>query len=97
MEVQLTGKYKAISDEYGWNLVESVTRNKVKKGEKGVNAEKTGEVYEANNVIGYNMSFEGVLKKVIHLNLHNKKLPVTLKEFLEEYRKEKNTVEQLIK
>jgi hypothetical protein len=96
MEIKISDKYRLVSQEVGFDVIEKVVRHKNKKGEKGINAEKTGETYESDNVLGYNMSLEGAIKKLIHLTLHTKKLKLTLSEFLEEYKKEKERIEELI-
>jgi len=67
-----------------FDLVEKVVRSK----------KDSEETYEAENVLGYDMQIENCIKKIIAERLKDNKETVSLKQFLEEYKKEK---EQLLK
>jgi len=96
MEIKLTEKYSLVSQEHGYDLVEKVTRHKIKEGTRGKNAEKTGETYEAVNTIAYNVTIEYAIEKVCHLNLHDKLKEVDLKQFIVELKKEREELSKLI-
>jgi len=80
------------SSEGGFNLSKRVKRNKVDDDNK-----PTGETYDFDFVVGYNMSLQSCIKKIIHINHCSKDEVVTLKEYLELYRKEVKEIENLIK
>ena len=62
-----------------FNLLERIIRtNKVTK-------EKTNET----KVLGYDMSFEVCLSEILNLRLQEKKKTVTIKDYIEEYKKER--------
>jgi hypothetical protein len=86
MEIVI-GKFKIISTDNYYDLVEMVTRNKKVKGEDGKSTLNTGETYEGYNTICYNCTLEHCIRKIIHLMLHEKQVPLTLNEFLLEYKK----------
>ena len=62
-----------------FDLVEIVERKKK-------NSEDT---YSAESVVGYDMRIESCISRIISERLKNKKETVSLKQFLEEYKKEK--------
>jgi hypothetical protein len=67
-----------------FDLIEKVIRQK----------KDSKDTYEAENVLGYDMSLETCVGNIISEKLKENKETVTLKQFLEEYKKEK---EQLLK
>jgi len=81
------------SPEGGFNLTKKVTREKGNmKGKQG-----TGEYYEDDSVIGYNMSLENCIKKIIHINHCSKEEVISLKEYVEMFRKEVKEIKTLLK
>lgn len=67
-----------------FDLVEKVVRQK----------KDSEDTYEAENILGYDMKIESCINTIISEKLKTKEETVTLKQFLEEYKKEK---EQLLK
>lgn len=67
-----------------FDLVEKVVRQK----------KDSEDTYEAENTLGYDMKIESCINTIISEKLKTKEETVTLKQFLEEYKKEK---EQLLK
>ena len=71
------------------------TANRFDLIEKVIRQKKDSEdTYEAENILGYDMQLESCINTIISEKLKDKKETVTLKQFLEEYKKEK---EQLLK
>lgn len=90
MNIKIDERFKlnqSTSDRF--DLIEVVTRQKVGKDRK-----PTGETYQSENIMGYDMSLENCIQKIVAEKLKVNESTVSLKEFLEEYKKEK---EQLIK
>lgn len=67
-----------------FDLIEKVVRNK----------KDSEETYEGENVLGYDMQIESCINLIIAEKFKDNKETVSLKQFLEEYKKEK---EQLLK
>jgi hypothetical protein len=74
-----------------FDLSVSVTRNKINK-----KREKTGETYEDHNVIGYGMTLGSCITKVISNELANDEKVVSLKEFVEEYEKQRKSIMDIL-
>jgi len=81
MEVKINAQYSLISDTFGFNLVEKVVTQSGKK--IGTPSDK---------IIGYSMSIEMAINKVIHLQNHSKDSVLTLNDFLKEWRDENNAL-----
>ena len=96
MKIKVTERFSLVSQEAGYDLIETVTRNKLKEGEKGFKGEKSGETYEATNTVAYNVSIEHAISRIIHLNLHDKKEEYTLKDFINEMREVREKISKLI-
>lgn len=60
-------------------------------------SKETGEKYETEDTIGYNMRLESCIKKIIHLNHCTKEETMSLKEYIKEYKEELNRIEQMLK
>jgi hypothetical protein len=89
------GKYMIKSTVNGdYDLVEKVVRNKTTKDKNG-KLVTTGETYEGENDLAYNMSFEFCVNKIIKLNLHDMDLKCDLNTFLSLYKDEVNKVTQM--
>jgi len=80
------------SEEGGFNLTKLVKRNKVDD-----NKNPTGETYDFDFLIGYNMKLESCIKKIIHINHCSKEDKLSLKEYIEMYKEEVEKIEQLLK
>lgn len=72
----------------GFDLSRKVTRKKMDKTTK----EPTGETYEAEKIIGYNMGVETIIQHIIEAELSNNNETISLERFLEEYKREKNEI-----
>ena len=81
------------SSDGGFNLTKKVTREKGNiRGKQG-----TGEHYEDEQLIGYNMTLESCVKKIIHINHCSKEDKLSLKEYIDMYKEEVKKIEQLLK
>jgi len=80
------------SSEGGFNLSKKVKREKG----NGLGKKGTGEYYDDDAIIGYNMSLESCIRKIIHINHCSKDEVISLKEYIEMYRKEVNEIKKLI-
>ena len=78
--------------EGGYDLLEKKIANRIDKKTR----KPTGETYEKEETLGYNMSLENCIKRIINLNLHRIDNNVDLRSFLELYRGEKSRVESLV-
>ena len=58
---------------------------------------KTGVKYEASEIIGYGMTLESCIKSVIALELDKDNSVVSLKEFVEAYKKEREVIMDILK
>ena len=76
-----------------FDLVEVVKRQKKDKA----TGKPNGETYEAENNLGYDMRLESCIERIVINKLRENTKTVELKEFLEEYRKEKQEIEKLVK
>ena len=74
-----------------FDLSVSVTRNKINK-----KREKTGETYEDHNVIVYGMKLGSCITKIISNELANDEKVVSLKEFVEEYEKQRKSIMDIL-
>jgi hypothetical protein len=82
--IVIPGKYKLITQEYGFDLVEIKIREK--RDGFGANAAKTGETYEADDAIAYNVTMDYAINKIAHLLLHEQESTLGLNQFLKEYK-----------
>ena len=87
----IIGKYTLVPSDISpdrWDIIEKVTRNKkVDEGEQQ-------ETYEGENQLGFSMQLETCLKKILGEKLSSIEKDVDLKEYLREYKREK---EELVK
>lgn len=74
-----------------FDLTVSVTRDKINK-----KREKTGETYEDHNVIGYGMTLGSCITRIISNELANDEKVVSLKEFVEEYEKQRKSIMDIL-
>lgn len=77
----------------GFDLVRKVVRNKKDKA----TGENTGETYEAETVIGYDMTIEKCCKSIIMEELKQRQETVDFDRFLTEYTKQKEELLNTIK
>ena len=70
-----------------FDLIEIVTRKK----------KDSEETYPAESVIGYDMTLENAINRIILEKMKSNEETVTFREFLDEYKKEKEEIEKLIK
>jgi hypothetical protein len=80
------------SPEGGFNLTRILIRNKWDDNRK-----PTGETYEFEEVVGYNMKLHNCIKKIIHLNHCDKDEVVTLEEYMKMLKDYYKEIENLIK
>lgn len=80
------GDFRLIQQEVGWDIVEIVTSRKM--GDGTIN-KPTGEEYQKESEIAYNMQLHNALEHIIHLRTKKNESTVSLNKFLTEYRKEK--------
>lgn len=76
--------YTLTQQESGFDLVETVQSQKI--GE-GTLQKPTGELYDKEIPLGYNMRIDTCFHKIIHLELLKIKDTVELKEFRDEFKK----------
>jgi len=75
-----------------WDLSQKITRNKVDKKTRV----ETGETYEDEQMIGYGMRLEACIMQIIADNLNKKEETVSLKQYLNEYKKEKDEILKIL-
>lgn len=71
----------------GFDLIKKVTRTKKESGEK----------YEAESVLGYDMKLEKAIETIISERMKDKEDTVELNEFLQAYKQEKEQLLSKIK
>ena len=76
--------YTLIQQESGFDLVEAVQGQRVGDGDM---KKPTGEMYDKEVNIGYNMRLDTCFHKIAHLELLKQKSTVELREFRDEFRK----------
>ena len=86
MKIKLENYIIELNSFQGYDLI------KIGTVAKGDNAGR-----ETFTIIGYAMAMKNCIKKIVHLNLAAKESELTLKEFLEEYKKETTRMVNLIK
>lgn len=74
-----------------WDIIQKVERNK--KTAEG----QPKESYEGENNLAYAVSLDYALKILMGKKMSQKKETVNLKEYLHEYKKEKQQLEELLK
>jgi len=92
------GEYKLIQDGNTFNLIwiskaeetliEEINGKRVRT--------KTGKLIDKEVEMGYNMTLETCVKRMIMNNLSEKDLVVNLKEWIKMYREEREKIQQLI-
>lgn len=75
---------QTIADPTKFDLTKLVVRKK-----------KDGTSYGAENDIGFGLNIDTAIQKIIALNLLEKDATVTLREFIDEYKKERDKVLEL--
>lgn len=80
------------STDGGFNLTRRVTRNKWDE-----NRQPTGETYEEDEIVGYNMQLTSCIKKIIHLNHCSMDDKVQLHEYIKMYNSYVQEIKNLIK
>lgn len=93
MIIVVDSDFRIQVDKYGFDLIKVVEARK--KGD-GTISVPTGEKYTREEVIGYYTTFESVIKEIIHLKQSEKDIQVTLREFIEDYKTEREKIEKLI-
>lgn len=88
--IQIDKKFYVEQDEQQFTLKEKITREKVKR-EKGKKV-KTGEIFESEEIHGYFISLENAIMKVIKIKMSRKNKIISLREYLEEFRKERQSL-----
>lgn len=76
--------YTLIQQEVGFDLIETVQSQRIGEGSL---QKPTGEMYDKEVNIGYNMSLDTCFHKIVHLELLKQKSTVELREFRDEFRK----------
>lgn len=76
--------YTLIQQESGFDLVETVQAQKIGDGDM---KNPTGEMYDKEVNIGYNMRLDTCFHKIAHLELLKQKSTVELREFRDEFAK----------
>ena len=84
---------KQSTNSNGFDLVRKVTRNKKDKD----TGENTGETYDSETTIGYDMSLERCAQYIIMEELNKEKVTVKIDEFLKAYKAEKEELVKTIK
>ena len=86
-------EFKIIPQDYGWDLVQIV---KSRKLGDGTLQKPTGEEYEKEVELAYNVSLEYIIGKIIHLQLKKQNSTVNLSNFIEEYKREKAKISSVL-
>jgi len=86
MEIKLIDNYSLIVQEQGYDLIEKIERTK----------KKSNETYKSEKTLGYNMSLESAVNRVVKLKLKDYDVVLTLKEFLEEFKQIRDQINKLI-
>lgn len=92
MKIEYKDYTMETSSEGGFNLSKRVLRNKVDENKK-----PTGETYDFDSVIGYNMQFRSCINKIIHLELCEKDEVMSLKEAVDLWNSKYEEIKQIIK
>lgn len=92
------GEYKLIQDGTTFDLVwiSKAEETLVEEVEGKRVRTKTGRLIDKEVEMGYNMTLETCVKRMVMNNLSEKDLTVNLKEWLKMYREEREKIQQLI-
>ena len=93
MIIIIDSDFKIQIDKYGFDLIKVVEARK--KGD-GTISTPTGEKYTREETIGYYTTLESVIKEVIHIRQSEKDIQITLREFIKDYKTEREKIEKLI-
>jgi len=85
--------YTLVQQESGFDLVETVQSQKLGDGTM---QKPTGEFYDKEVILGYNMRLDTCFKDIIHLELLKKNSTVELHEFRDEFKKLSDEVKQAL-
>lgn len=96
MKIRYKNYLLTLTDSRRWDFSRLVTRQRVGDGDK---RNPTGESYEAEEILGYDMQMESVIKDIIILETENKFKDETidLKIFLEGFEESKNELIKIFK
>ena len=87
--------YKLIQrEEKGFDLIKEVDAQKLGTGTM---QSPNGEKYLRDEEIGYNMSLENCIQTIIHLELCKSNETVDLKTYIDEYKRVKNEITNILK
>lgn len=76
----------------GFNLTQKVTRNKTDKNKK-----PTGETYDADDILGYNMKLPSCISRIMHLEHCNKDEKMQLQDYIKMYKRDVEIINNLLK
>jgi len=94
MEIIINDTYYLKSQENDFDLIKKSLSKHI--GE-GTLSNPQGEEYEKEEIIAYNVCLRTGIEKVIHLENHDKEKVILLKDFINEYKKERQKLIDLIK
>ena len=80
--------YKAYAERGRFNLY----KEKRQKAMQDTKNHKKGDIIKTEISIGFGLRFESVIENIIKDKLADKKIVVTVKEYLEQYKKMKNEI-----
>jgi len=92
MKVKIENFTMTSDSQGGYNLTETKSIKALDK-----NHQPTGDMKDITVDIGYNMSVENCIKRMVHLRLHSIENTVDFRGFLELYRGERSRMEGLVK
>jgi len=87
-------KFKIEPQNNGFDLIKQYVSRKIGDGDRN---NPTGEIYIKEDIIAYNASLDYCIKTIIQLEMKEKQETVTLKEFLQEFKKIQTEIENLLK
>ena len=94
----VVGDYKLVQEGATFNLIQVVESEETliteENGQK--KRTKTGKLVQRDVEMGYNMSLDSCIKKMIMNNLSEKEMEVSLKQWLNMYREEREKITQLL-
>jgi len=94
MKIKLTEKYSLQSQEDGFDLIRVSTAKHVGDG---TFHNPTGDEYQKEETIAYNISLPTAINKIIHFITHEKEDEMDLKDYIAEYKKVKESIESIFK
>lgn len=90
--------YKLVQEGTTFNLTQIIQSEEtlIKKENGQQKRIKTGNLVNREVEMGFNMSLDSCIKKMIMNNLSDKEMVVSLKQWLDMYREEREKITQLI-